>query len=1016
MNNHPWERHRQTGHDRLPARAYQLGFPSEEAALTRERAQSLGFVDLTGDWSFTLLDDPRRANPDVHQRILDGADIVTIPHMWQLDGYGHPTYTDEGYPFPIDAPHVPTKNPTAIYQRLVGFGPTPNGIRRVLRFDGVESFVWVYVNGREVGWSKGSRLAAEFDITDHLVDGDNLFSFAVIQYSDGTYLEDQDMWWMSGIFRDVYVMDRPVEGIRDFSHAVEWGDPAKIHLAVDAGAQDVAWSLRDPVGTEVGAGSINTNGGSAEQSIEVNDPLGWNAEMPHLYTLVLTARNGDGEAVEVMAPKIGLRELTIVDGSLLLNGEYFMMHGVNRHDGSDIKGRAVDIDRVRRDLLMMKDHNINAVRTAHYPNDPRFYEMTDELGLFVVAETDLETHGFVSTGEIGMLTDDPDWEIPYVDRIERHVMAQRNHASIIMWSLGNESGYGCNIGAMYRRAKELDPSRPVHYEEDRDAEFVDIVSTMYSRVQQMNDFGERPMGKPRINCEYGHAMGNGPGGLAEYQEVFEKHRHIQGHFIWEWCDHGIRVEGNDGRPRWNYGGDYGDVPNNGNFCMDGLVFSWQEPSPGLTQYKHVIAPMRLSGTIEEPEIRSALWFTDTSEFDLRFTALVDGEDIASTRIAAPVLAPQLSARLAIPEEVLGAFENVDGERSVIVEIIRRDATEWAEEDSVVGLHQLFPTGVDCDSWAPLPERFSSARKEASSDLEVEQIDGVLRVTTTAGVLKFDAITGTVLSWNVADHELIRAGLEPHLWKPRIDNHEQESDALWAPHYFNLAQVDAKSFEWRRNGDSLVLDVTRRLAPPAWDIALTVDETWRIEPNGVITVEVRGVASGPFRDIIPVQGSEIALAKELQHVSYFGRGPGENYHDSHAATVLARHQTTVDDMVTPYAFPQDYGKREAVRWFSLHDGSGVGLRVEAIDTPLTISAWPWTCQEIDEARHIDELAPETDWITLNIDHKVLGLGSNSWGSEVLDGHRVRFEDYEYAFRLVPITSKDDIIPTRDPKEQ
>lgn len=1011
-DNYPWERHQQTGLNRLPARAYQMGFATPEAALRRSRTESLGFVDLTGEWGFTLLDDPRRATEALHAHLLATADTVTIPHLWQLDGYGHPAYTDEGYPFPIDAPHVPTHNPTAIYQRIVTLGATPQGVRRVLRFDGVESFVWVYVNGHEVGWSKGSRLAAEFDVTDYLVAGDNLVSIAVIQYSDGTYLEDQDMWWMSGIFRDVYLMDRPVQGIHDFFHTVQWGNPAIINLRVESAAPVVEWRLLSPSGQDVGFGSLSTCDGQALTTIKVDEPIEWNPEDPQLYTLVLTARGDDGGLVEVMAPRVGLRELTIVDGALLLNGRYFMMHGVNRHDVSDTHGRALGMDRVRRDLLLMKAHNINAIRTSHYPNDPRFYDMADEIGLFVVAETDLETHGFVSTGDISALTDNPEWEIPYVDRIERHVLAQRNHPCVVMWSLGNESGYGCNIGAMYRRAKQLDSSRPVHYEEDRDADDVDIVSTMYSRVSQMNDFGERPMNKPRINCEYGHAMGNGPGGLAEYQEVFEKHRHIQGHFVWEWCDHGIRAEGVGGRLRWNYGGDYGDMPNNGNFCMDGLVFSWQEPSPGLAQYKYVIAPMRVTGTLEEAQIRSALWFSDTGGFDLQFTALLDGSDVATVVQAAPVLSPQATTALPIPLSVARALNSSQGEKSVVVEVLRRDATEWADAGDVVGLFQLFPEGVITDSWATLPCPLPSA--VATGTVSATEVGARLEVMTSDVTMAFDSVTGELLSWCVAGRELIVGGLRPHCWKPLIDNHAQEFDTLWAPHYLNLTQLDAREFSWSKGGDTVMLRLCRRLAPPAWDIWLDVEETWTVDGSGAVTVRVHGMARGPYRDIIPVQGSEMAVNPELRRIAYFGRGPGENYHDSHAATVLAEHHTTVDDMVTPYAVPQDYGKREAVRWFSLCDDDGVGLRLEAVDTPLTLSAWPWTCAEIDEAHHIDELASDTDRITVNIDHRVLGLGSNSWGGEVLDGHRIRFEEYRYQFRLIPLTG--NIAPQSNAQEQ
>ncbi len=1009
---HPWEDHHHSGENRLPARAYVPGYASEELALTRDRERAHGFVSLTGTWSFALLDDPRRATPELHAQPHAEWDTVDVPHLWQLDGYGHLAYTDEGYPFPIDPPRVPSQNPTALYQREIALSAPAAGHRTVLRFDGVESFAHLYVNGASVGWTKGSRLAAEFDITDHVREGRNLLSIAVSQYSDGTYLEDQDMWWASGIFRDLYLVERPEDGIRDFHHRVHWTDAlAEVDVVVGSTAARVSWSLRDADGSVVVSGDEPVTDGSVRTRLRVPDPRAWTAESPYLYTLVLAAHTDDGETVEVTAPRIGLREITIEDGRLLLNGRYFMLHGVNRHDHDDVRGRAVTMERVRRDLLLMKQHNINAVRTSHYPNDPRFYEMADEIGLFVVAETDLETHGFVTTeAGIGALTDDPDWEQAYVDRIERHVLAQRHHASIVMWSLGNESGYGCNIAASAARARQLDPTRPIHYEEDRDAEVVDVISTMYSRVSQMNDFGEHPAPKPRIICEYGHAMGNGPGGLLEYQQVFERHEHIQGHFVWEWCDQGLRETGADGRDRWTYGGDHGDEPNNGNFCLDGLVFPWQEPSPGLLQYAQVIAPVRVRGDLDAPEIRSALWFTGTEGFDLVVSATVDGATTASVTVPCPDLAPQETTVLVLPDEVRRALAEApaDSELSAVIEVVRRGATPYSEPGWRVGLFQVFPATTRTDPWrTALPAR----PRDTSGAPRVEE--GPERIRLEAGPSRFevDAVTGELLGWWIDGEQVLVSGPRPHLWTPLIDNHQQEFDTLWAPRFLHLAQLTSRDCELERTGAHVRLRVRSRLAPPAWELGLDVSEIWTFTGDGAVEVHVSATAEGPYRDLVPVQGAELALVPALEEVEYYGLGPGETYHDSHAAAVLARHRSTVSAMETPYAVPQDYGKRDAVRWFALQAPEGPGVRVEATASPVTVSAWPWTAQQIDRARHRDELPRTSDAITLNIDHRVLGLGSNSWGSEVLDSHRVRFGDYSYGYRLVPLRAGEQPAPRR-----
>ena len=369
--------------------------------------------------------------------------------------------------------------------------------------------------------------------------------------------------------------------------------------------------------------------------IDLTQPIHWTAENPYLYHLLITVKNAQNEIIEIVPQRVGFRDIKVRDGLFYINNQYVMLHGVNRHDNDHLKGRAVGMDRVEKDLILMKQHNINAVRTAHYPNDPRFYELCDIYGLFVMAETDVETHGFANVGNLSLITDDPAWENVFVDRAVRHIHAQKNHPSIIMWSLGNESGYGCNIRAMYAATKAIDNTRLVHYEEDRDAEVVDVISTMYSRAQMMNAFGEHPHEKPRIICEYAHAMGNGPGGLTEYQNVFYKHDHIQGHFVWEWCDHGILATDEQGQTFYKYGGDYGDYPNNYNFCMDGLIYSDQTPSPGLKEYKQVIAPVKIKAIdIEQGRflVDNKFWFSNLDDHTITAEIVAEGELISTQAI------------------------------------------------------------------------------------------------------------------------------------------------------------------------------------------------------------------------------------------------------------------------------------------------------------------------------------------------------------------------------------------------
>ncbi|MHA7132284.1 glycoside hydrolase family 2 TIM barrel-domain containing protein [Oerskovia turbata] len=1015
-----WEDPTSTGSGRLPGHAYFFGYDSPAAAATGQRGLSQGFTSLSGQCRFRYYDHPGRVTPTDRAEAArtpqgetrDGWTVLSVPHLWQLDGFGSLQYTDEGYPFPIEVPHVPSDNPTGVYQFDVELDPQPVGSRRVLRLDGVEAYVEVHVNGIEVGWSKGSRLCAEFDITDAAHDGLNLVTLTVLQFADSTYIEDQDMWWASGVFRDLYVYARPATRLDDYVVRTSLlpDGAARLTVGLDlvtepgAGTTgSVVWSVRTLDGARLLASGESTapHGDEADIDVRISDVEWWNPERPTLYRLDLDVRDGEGRTTQHVGVRFGFRDLTIRDGLLWLNGSYFAMHGVNRHDHDDRSGRAVGIDRVRRDLEMMKRHNINAVRTAHYPNDPRFYGLCDELGLLVVAETDLESHGFANVGEIGRLTDDPVWRDAYVDRIERHVLAQRNHPSIVLWSLGNESGDGRNITAMYERCKELDPTRPVHYEEDRDGRDVDVISTMYSRVSQMNDFGEHPHHKPRILCEYGHAMGNGPGGLSEYQQVFDRWDSIQGHFVWEWCDHGLRDVTADGGVRHTYGGDHGDYPNNGSFCIDGLVFPWQQPSPGLTEYAQVVCPVKVEAADGGLLVRNGFYFSSLEDVDLVIEDRVDGVVRRSLTVPAGPVPPRESAVVDLP----AAIDGHGAEVLRTVSVLRRAATPWSEPHARLGVYQIPVVG---DGLGGLPAPVAGAtpapllRRRPFTVVETAQ-----RIAVTAGSAEwtFDALTGRMLRWRGAGRDLVVRSPRIRMWKPLVDNHQQEYEALWRPRHLQVMQEATRSVQVEHGDDHLAVVVRTTLAPPALDLGMRVAYRWELFDDGAARLTLSGEPYGDYTDIVPRIGLELGIPTDCDQVEFYGRGPGENYPDSRASQVIGRHATTVADMFTPYVVPQDCANHEDVRWVMHRDRHGRGLLVGAERTPLSWSSWPYTAEQIDSARHVTDLVPDPDAITVNLDHAVLGLGSNSWGSEVLDGYRVRFEAFSYSLLMSPLNAGD-----------
>ncbi len=1019
---HPWADQSVLHHNRLPARAYFVGYPDAATAASLQRGLSDQWVSLDGAWRFAYFDRPELV-PDEFWETEQDWPRLDVPGLWQTQGYGRLQYTDELFPFPVDPPNPPADNPTGAYQRTFRLEPNDLDRQVVLRFDGVESFLEVAVNGRRVGFSKGSRLAAEFDISEHVGVGENLLSVRVLQFCDGSYLEDQDMWWAAGIIRPVSLLLRPRARLEDLvvrtTFAADYRD-ARLSLRVRCSAEvgEVSWVLLDAAGTPVASGECVA--GVSEQGVA--RPRQWSAEDPYLYTLLLTIRDRDGVVTEVVPQRVGFRQVEIRDGELLLNGRHLVLHGVNRHDHDDHDGRAVGLARMERDIALMKRHNINAVRTSHYPNDPRFYELCDRYGLFVLAETDLECHGFACVGDISRITDDPAWQDAYVDRIERHVVAQRSHPCIVLWSLGNESGYGVNIPAMYARCRELDPTRPVHYEEDRDAEVVDVVSTMYSRIPQLNDFGEHPHPKPRIICEYAHAMGNGPGGLWEYQQVIDRWPSIQGHFVWEWCDHGILTTLPDGTPFHGYGGDFGDEPNNGNFCIDGLVLPDQTPSPGLAEYKQVLCPVRIERDGDHLVLTSRYQFTTASDLQLDLEWLVDGGLVTASAVDVPAIGPGETGIVSIGVPRLPA-----GEQLLTVRVRRRAATIWASAGHELGAYQFVlgstspHPGLLADSSDPDPgsldrdpgwldrhpgldpgsaPRVGPRRIRLSTELR----DGCLTVTTGDSVVTFDHVAGRLAAWTHAGRELVTGPLRFHLTKPVIDNHRPLYEALWLPNQLGLASESCVDFEWRVDGDSVFADARTRMAPPSAGWSLELLTRYEVRPDGTLRVEVSGEPDG-YDDLVQVIGVDLGVAKRFRRASWYGRGPGENYPDSRQAALLGRYEADVAELSVDYVFPQDTGNRGDVRWFALRDRKGAGLFV-AGEERLNASAWPWSAATIEAARHRYDLVEDPRSVTLNLDHRVLGLGSNSWGQEILDSHRVRLEPFRFAFTLAPLTGEVD----------
>ncbi|EJN6958368.1 beta-galactosidase subunit alpha [Photobacterium damselae] len=1005
MNN--WENFLHLHENRMAPRAYFFSYDSVQSAKSFQRELSNRFMLLSGQWTFNFFTNPLLVPEEFYSQKMTDWGHITVPNMWQMEGHGDLQYTDEGFPFPIDVPFVPTDNPTGAYQRTFTLGEQWNDKQTIIKFDGVETYFELYVNGQYVGFSKGSRLTAEFDISAYVQQGENLLSVRVMQWADSTYIEDQDMWWTAGIFRDVYLVGKEAVHVQDFTVRTDFADDyqsATLSCSVElenlthavATSYQLEYSLQDN-GVEVAQGNCSIDDIDANRqvqfAIDMNNPQQWNAENPYLYQLFITLKNSQGQILEVIPQRVGFRDIKVRDGLFYINNQYVMLHGVNRHDNDHLKGRAVGMDRVEKDLILMKQHNINSVRTAHYPNDPRFYELCDIYGLFVMAETDVETHGFANVGDLSRITNDAAWEAVFVDRAERHVHAQKNHPSIIMWSLGNESGYGCNIRSMYAATKAIDDTRLVHYEEDRDAEVVDVISTMYSRAQLMNYFGEHPHEKPRIICEYAHAMGNGPGGLTEYQNVFYAHDHIQGHYVWEWCDHGILARDENGEEFYKYGGDYGDYPNNYNFCMDGLIFPDQTPGPGLKEYKQVIAPVKIravDGSNNRFTIENKLWFSDLNDYTITADVRAEGETLRTVQFKVEDLAAN-SAR-----EITLALPELDERETFVNFTVRKDSrTLYSAANHDIAVYQFL-----------LKENTATAPvfvNHNATELNVAESRLDYTITGHNFALTFSKVNGKLTSWLINGEELIQSEPRLNFFKPMIDNHKQEYEGLWQPAHLQIMQEHFRTLNVETLDGKVVINTTSIIAPPVFDFGMRCHYCYQINAEGQLNIELRGERYGDYPHVIPVIGLDLGINGDFDQVKYYGRGPEENYQDSQQANMIDVYQTNVADMFVNYPFPQNNGNRQHVRWAALTNRHGTGLLVKP-QQDINFSAWFCTNENLHAAQHTIELE-KSGYITLNLDHQVMGLGSNSWGSEVLDSYRVYMDTFCYGLTLMPLQAGD-----------
>lgn len=943
-----YERTDRISDNRLPQKAYAIPYESLEKALAFDRHQSAYYRLLNGIWDFAYF--PREL--DVPENPADTVfnDTQPVPSCWQMHGYEFPYYMNLNYPHPVDPPYVPDENPCGVYRTRFTLDGSWAARHTHIVFEGAASCLYLYVNGHYVGFTEGSHLQAEFDLTPYVQEGENELVAKVLKWCAGSYLEDQDFFRLNGIFRDVYLLSREENAIED----------VEIHA--------------DCKGITVSAADYTVYD-AAGQVADLTHPILWNAEHPYLYTVVVRGKT------EYIPYRVGLREVSVSPrGELLINGVPVILKGVNHHDTHPTEGYVESEEMLRSELKKMKQLNINCIRTSHYPPTPEFLNLCDEMGFYVVDEADLETHGFV-TWEGGhipdgcptptVITDDPTWEEAYMDRIRRTVERDKNHASVIFWSMGNESGYGCNFEVMLRWTKQRDPSRLTHYEQANhqgDPLLVDVRSRMYYSLEEFTDLCEDDPTRPVFLCEYSHAMGNGPGDVHRYVELFHKFTNAIGGCIWEWTDHTVLV---DGVPK--YGGDFGEPIHDGNFCCDGLTFYDRSFKAGSYHTKYAYQPMEAALEGKTLRVTNRCDFTDLSAYTLLLTMTVDGE-IQATKELTAAAAPHTAVELAVPFAppaacTFGAYLNVH----------MLDATGYE-----VGYAQ-FPLPS-----APAPVTVGAPFTAFTEDKEhiIAQGEGFR--------YQFNKLYGTLDSIRLDGKEQLATPMRLTSWRAPTDNDRlvrqewgmSENSNNWCPGNFDLTST--KVYEVRIEENRII--TTASLGATSRSPYFRYTQEMAFYTDGTVKITLDGTKKASLSDIfLPRLGYEFATPEKNEGFRYFGMGPGESYCDMHLHAPMGLYHSTPEKEYVPYIRPQEHGNHYGCTYFRLDSGlTAVG------DPAFECCVSQYDTYALDKARHIDEL--QADGRThVRLDYKVSGIGSNSCGPRLrpeyqLDEMQVHFSLY------------------------
>jgi beta-galactosidase len=977
-----WESPELTSLNRLPAHA------------TLERADAT-WRSLDGEWLLKVAERPDAAPAALAK--TRGFETVEVPGLWTMQGLGSPHYTNVVMPFDTRPPCVPDENPTGVYRRAF---TVPRGWRRrrvVLHFGGVEGALHVLLNGQPVGIAKDARTPAEFDVTGLVRhDGPNELVAVVVRWSDASFIEDQDQWWHAGISRGVRLLATPETFIADvFARAGLDADcrHGRLALSVEVGGSagdwEIAARLLAPDGRTVLEAPLERTGErSAGLEHLLRRPRKWSAEDPALYTLALSLRSRSG--TEEVACRVGFRRVEVRDGRLLVNGLPILIRGVNRHDHDDVRGRAVTPELMEADARLMKRFNVNAVRTSHYPNDPYWLDLCDRLGLYVIDEANVESHAYWED-----LCRDQRYASAFLERVRNMVERDKNHPSVILWSLGNESGYGPNHDAAAGWVRGRDPSRPLHYEGAIRFDWsgghrvTDLVCPMYPELEKIIEWAETNTDeRPLIMCEYSHAMGNSNGGLADHFEAFEQYDRLQGGFIWEWIDHGIRQVDARGRTYWAYGGDFGDTPNDANFCADGIVWPDRVPHPALYEFKHLAQPVRVEAVdaargrfriVNRHDVATLARYRASWELS------VDGDVVRGGTL--PVLRSAPGEEREITLDLSGHDRASSRESFVTFRFFLRRGTPWADAGHEVAWQQV-----------AVSSRPSRRRAAAGSAPQARRGQVVLEAGPVRAV--FATRTGRLRELSRDGRDALLAGPRLQLWRAATDNDglrliPEKRDAGQLTRWLGLGidRLEQRLEQLRPLADGVEI-VHAASGRGSWRDA-THRQRYRLNAAGELVVENEVLLGPELRDL-PRIGVVLELPPALEQLAWYGRGPWESYRDRLASTVVGRFRSTVTEQYVPYILPQEHGQRSDVRQLSLTDEAGFGL--EVLGRPaIGFSASHFTAADLYAARHTCDLEPRPQ-VILNLDHGQRGLGTASCGPDTRSRYRLNASSFRFSYVL------------------